>query len=45
MGPNVHHIKVDPVGTGVDDAFDFLAQAGEISREDGRGNSVSGRHP
>jgi hypothetical protein len=41
----VHHVKVDPVGTGVDDAFDFLAQTGEISREDGRGNAVGRCHP
>ena len=41
----VHHVKMDPVGTGVDDAFDFLAQTGEISREDGRGNAVGRCHP
>ena len=41
----VHHVKMDPVGTGVDDAFDFLAQASEISREDGRGNTVGRCHP
>lgn len=40
----VHHVKVDPIGTGIDDAFDFFAQAGKISRENGRGNAVGRSH-
>jgi hypothetical protein len=27
----IHHIEVDPVGSCVNDAFDFIAQTGEVS--------------
>jgi hypothetical protein len=32
----VHHVEVDHVGTGREHGLDFLAQTGEIGRQDGR---------
>src|SRR6218665_499309 len=40
----VHHVEVDPVGTGGNDVAHLLAQAGEIGREDGGGNAVGFSH-
>ena len=36
----VHDVEMDDVGTGADDGTHFLAEAGEISGQNGRGNSV-----
>ena len=38
----VHHVEVDPVGAGGDDGADLLAEAGEIGRQDRRGDQVWG---
>ena len=38
----VHHVKMNPVGAGGDDVFDFLTQPGEVGRQDGGGDLVSG---
>jgi len=34
----VHHVDMDPVGPGFVDCAYFLAEPGEVSRQDGRGN-------
>ena len=38
----VHHVEVDPVGAGGQHVLDFLAQAGEVGRQDRRGDAVGG---
>ena len=40
----VHHIDVDPVGTGFVDGTNLFAQLGKVSREDGRGNDHGSTH-
>ena len=37
----VHHVKVDPVGTGGDDGLDLLTQAGKVGGKYGGGDAVS----
>ncbi|KAG1388354.1 hypothetical protein G6F58_013510 [Rhizopus delemar] len=39
----VHHVHVDPVRAGGDDVADFLAQAGEVSRQDAGGDAGGSR--
>ena len=39
----VHHVKVNPVGAGGQHAAHFFAQAGEVSRENGRGDEAGNR--
>ena len=34
----VHHVDMDPVGAGLVDRANLLAEPGEICREDGRGD-------
>jgi hypothetical protein len=34
----VHDVEVDPVGAGLEDVVDLLAQSGEVGRQDGRGD-------
>ena len=34
----IHDVEVDHVGAGLQHGFDFLAQAGEIGRQDGGGD-------
>jgi len=41
----VHYVEVDPVGAGGDDALHLVAQAGEVGRENGRGDAVGSAHP
>ena len=36
----VHHIEVYQIGTGGDDVFHFLAQAGEVGRQNTGGDAV-----
>lgn len=38
----VHHVKVDPVGTGINHGTHLLAKAGKVRREDG-GRNQAGR--
>ncbi len=40
----VHHVEVDPVGAGGDDVVHFVAQAGEIGRQNRGGNAVGAAH-
>ena len=40
----VHNVEVDPVGAGGEHGFDFLAEAGEVGREDGWGDDRAGGH-
>ena len=37
----VHHVKVNPVSTGGQHGFKLIAQAGKVSRQNGRGDAVS----
>ena len=38
----VHHIEVNHVGTGGKYGLDFLAEPGEVRREDGRSDQAGG---
>jgi hypothetical protein len=41
----VHDVEVDHIGAGGEDVLDFLAQAGEVGGEDGRGDQgIVGGH-
>ena len=41
----VHHVDVDPVGAGLVDRADLLAEPGEVGGQDRRGNQRSGHGP
>src|ERR1019366_5421880 len=40
----IHHIEVDPIGAGRNDALHLFAQAGEVSRQNGGSDAVHARY-
>jgi hypothetical protein len=41
----VHHVEMNDVGPRVEDIDTFLTQAGEVRRQDGRGDQVISHDP